>query len=57
MYCSPQVGQLSMVDGQELQQLSNYIKYGIPINYFQDSVNQREFPDTQTLPTIKETRK
>jgi hypothetical protein len=42
---------------KSLQQFSNFIKYGIPINYFQDSVNQWEFPNTPTLLTIKETKK
>lgn len=42
---------------KRLQQLSNLINYRIPINYFQDLVDQRDLSNTQTLQTINETKK
>jgi hypothetical protein len=42
---------------KRLQQLSNLIKYRIPINYFQDLVDQRDLSNTRTLQTIDETDK
>jgi putative NIF3 family GTP cyclohydrolase 1 type 2 len=59
MYWGPQAGQLSFLGWMDkrLQQLSNLINYRIPINYFQDFVDQRDLSNTQTFQTIKETKK